>query len=608
MLKDVIKTFEKEYKKRGEEYITDAHIPTDGEYIIVLPKDGGFEILDTIHIKQDKKTREIERTSPHFDFVQQADYMSRYLESNKAISDKNIHSNNYLTFFVKKENLHNGKINYKVISDYYEVFKNPFKKYNKPQQKEAYENIEAKNGKSDIDEIGRIEEWIKSNIYTISTGNDKSYLKIFFKYDINKYRKESEKYILTNIYNSADYNTIINDEIFGLPNDNMGLNSKKPYLENKSRKSKIPYFLSQDEVLMQKKFFDYLMNQATAGKTNIYTNDEKIIPKTNDELIESDFKGYFLRVKKGMEVEILDFDTIGLYSCNIRPFDLMNVIRLEKSKLEYKKTYKLDDLKNIINEVFFSRFLTSNYFTEPKDIKIYDPALKRNLLLARTTLFAWFYKGVDNNVWKILKQISLDLIKGSINKGYLTKASEQFNLSFSLKNYFEEGEDMPDVLVDIKNTLREKIGKDTKENKDNKENKGNRDNKEDTGSIESDKEYYFAVGQLSSYFISLSKSKTKPHSLANPIFNAKTDARIKEELKKLFKKYNYTIYSNKKFNNLYAMVASYEPEGRVMDDLIIAGYLHSNLVYETSDNTDKTAKDKKEENTNNENKGDKDYE
>lgn len=98
MLKDVIKTFEKEYQKYGENYITDAYIPADGEYVIVDPRDTGFKILDIVEIKQDKKTKRIETTSPYFEFIQQADYMSRYLESNKAISDKNIHSNNYLTF------------------------------------------------------------------------------------------------------------------------------------------------------------------------------------------------------------------------------------------------------------------------------------------------------------------------------------------------------------------------------------------------------------------------------------------------------------------------------------------------------------------------------
>ncbi|WP_242851159.1 hypothetical protein [Clostridium novyi] len=35
-----------------------------------------------------------------------------------------------------------------------------------------------------------------------------------------------------------------------------------------------------------------------------------------------------------------------------------------------------------------------------------------------------------------------------------------------------------------------------------------------------------------------------------------------------------------------SMVGSYEPKGKVKDDLIIAGYLHSNLIFEKSENHD----------------------
>lgn len=566
MLSDVIKTFEKEYEKKGDNYITDSYIPVDGEYIIVEPSKGEFKILDRVNIKIDKKTKEIDTTNQYFDFICKADYMSKLIDMNKPIDSKKIiHSNNYLSFFVKKENINNGKLTNEIIEEYYNILKSPLIKYSKPKAKKLYEEIEKKHGKSDEKRIEKIEGWIKTNIYNLvdKDSKDKSYLKIFFKYDLEEYRKESEKYILTNIYNSNDFNTTINEQIYGLPNDNMGLNSKKPYLENKSRKIKVPYLLSQEEVLIQKKFFDYLMNQVSVGKTNIYINENGIKTFTNDKMLDEDFCGYYLRIKKGKEVEIHDFDTIGIYKIKIKPLNLVNVLQSEKSRVQYTSVNTLEGLKNVINEVFFSKFLTTNYFTEAKDLNINNSSLKRNLLISRAALFTWFYKGNRSNVWKILKQSSLDLIKGSINNGYLPKASEQFNLRCSLKNYFEGGDNMADILMNVKNSLREKISQ------------------EDTAVIENDKEYYFAVGQLANYFISLSKGKNKVHSLANPIINAKSDTRIKDELRKMYKKYNYTINTgNRKFKNLFAMVSSYQPEKKFEEDLIIAGYLHSNLIYE----------------------------
>lgn len=568
VLSDIIKIFEKQYKMHGDKVITDSYIPADGEYVIVQPYGDEFNILDKAIIKMDKKTREVDRTVSHFEFICRADYMSKYLDSNKALSDKNIHSNNYMTFFVKKENVHNGKITDEIIKKYYDTLRNPLIKYSKPKAKKLYEEIEKKYGKADSRRIDKIEEWVKNNIYKLveKDSKDKSYLKIFFKYDWDEYTKESEKYILTNIYNSNDYNITLNGQIYGLPNDNMGLNSKKPYLENKSRKIKVPYLLCKEEVLMQKKFFDYLMNQVSAGKTNVYIDDKEIKVFNNEEMLQDNFSGYYLRIKKGKEVEIHDFDTIGIYKARIRPLKLVNVLNVEKSKLEYTSINKLESLKNVINEVFFSKFLTSNYFTDAKDLNINDNSLKRNLLLARTALFTWFYKWNDSNARKILNRSSLDLIKGNIYNGYLLKASDQFNLRCALKNYFEGGDNMADVLKDLKDLLRKKI------------------NQEGTSFIESDREYYFAVGQLTSYFISLSKSKNKVHSLANPVINAKTDERIKGELRKLYKKYNYIINTgNRKFRNLYSMVVSYIPEDKVEEDLIIAGYLHSNLIYEKTD-------------------------
>ncbi|WP_392486912.1 type I-B CRISPR-associated protein Cas8b/Csh1 [Haloimpatiens sp. FM7315] len=578
MLEDVIKTFEKQYKKYGDKLITDSYTPVDGEYVIVDPFNG-FNIIDRENIKMDKKTREIDRSIDYFDFICEADYMSKYLDSNKALSDKNIHSNNYMSFFVKKENVHNGKITNEKIAKYYDILRNPVKKYSKPNAKKLYEEIEKKYGKADEERIDKIQEWIINNLYNLveKDSKDKSHLKILFKYNLEDYKKESEKYIIPNIYNSNDYNITTNSGIYGLPNDNMGLNAKKPYLENKSRKVKVPYLLTKEKVLMQKKFFDFLMNQVSIGKTNIYINDDEIFTLKNDEMPKDDFQGYYLRIKKGKEVEIHDFDTIGNYSQNIRQFKLKNALELEKSKIEYRTINKLSTMKDIINEVFFSKFLTSNYFTESKDMNINDSILKKNILLARNTLFSWFYKGNKNNVWKILNGCSLDLIKGNISNGYLFKSSDQFNLRCSLKNYFEGGDNMADILKGIKESLRAKL------------------NEKDTPSIESDSEYYFSVGQLTSYFISLSKGKNKVHSLANPIINAKTDMRIKDELKKLYKKYNYTIKTgNIKFKNLYCMIASYVPQGKIQEDIVIAGYLNSSLIYEKKENEDNNVN--KEEN------------
>ena len=107
------------------------------------------------------------------------------------------------------------------------------------------------------------------------------------------------------------------------------------------------------------------------------------------------------------------------------------------------------------------------------------------------------------------------------------------------------------------------------------------------------------MGQLASYFLSLSKAKIKRHSLSNSILNAKSDVKIKSELHKLFFKYNNETQNNRRFNNLYAMINGYYPKGNVDMDSLIRGYLYSSLIYEKSNKKNDADKS---ENINSENK------
>ncbi|OOB75084.1 type I-B CRISPR-associated protein Cas8b/Csh1 [Clostridium haemolyticum] len=586
MLNQAIKYLLSNYKEDEiDKFISKNYIPDDGDYIVIEETQDGFNKIECIPIKQNKKTKQLEDTTEfiNFDFICKADYLSVVKDTNKSIEKKKlIHSNNYLSFFVRKNSISDGKLTNEIIHNYYEGLRNPQDKHKKYKKKlMMYEDAEKEFGKVNEERLNKIEEWIINNIYNLvpKDSKEKTYLKIFFKYDLSEYEKESKKYLIPNIYNSTDFNISINDTLYGLPNNNMGLNSKKPYLENKTRKTTVPFLISLKEVLIQKKLFDFLMNMATTGRVNIYLNEKEIIALSNKESLKNNFQGAYIRIKKGKELEILDFDIIENYKVKLKqPMKVKNILQINYEKLSrkspdyYHEITLVESLKIFINEILFSKFLDSNYFTEAKDLSINNSNLKMNLLLSRNILFNWFFKGNQQGVWEVLNKTSLSLIKGSINNGYMIRASEQFNLRCALKEYFKGDEkSMADVLKEVKDSLRKKI---------------NIKFDEATSSIENDDEYYFAVGQLAGYFISLNKSKNKPHSLANPVINARNDKRIKDELIKLYKKYNYAIpYTKGRFENLMAIVKSYEPKEKVKDDLIIAGYLHSNLIFEKTEDS-----------------------
>ena len=97
MNKDLIDIFNVQYNAKGEKLITDNYTLADGTYIMVNT-DGNIKYQKEF----DKKVSQI----IEFEEFITRDYLSKYLESNKSIEkSKLIHSNNYMSFFIKKETL-----------------------------------------------------------------------------------------------------------------------------------------------------------------------------------------------------------------------------------------------------------------------------------------------------------------------------------------------------------------------------------------------------------------------------------------------------------------------------------------------------------------------
>ena len=587
MLTECIEVFAKDLKQKGMGIILDNYVPADGTYIIVN-KEGNVE--SCTDIKFNKKDGKLEYTSLYDVFQKLCfyDYASKLITMNKPMDSKKvIHSNNYLSFFVKKDSLNNGKLNDDIIDNYFNTLKDPLNvKYKK--SKEAtriYQEFVNQNGEVDNEFLERNRTWIKQHIFHLNTLieadlSKKDYLKIFFEADKQDFERESKRYILPNIYNKNDYNLEIEGKIYGLPNDNLSMNDKKPYTASKTRKISTPYLIDGEEVLLQKNFFDYLMNEAAKTKYNVYIDTQKNIIKTlkdKDENLPEIKSGYYLRIKKGTEVEILAQDNITNYHNTLEPFfefkDILNIDYATNEK--YAGSYKIIETRSgigaLINQIFFSKYLQSNYFTEASDIKnIYDRKLLQMILLYRNTIFDWVYKGIDNNFSKSIDKFALILIKANVLSGFNEKAICQFNLWWSLNKYLgdKEKSNMGDIVTSLRTSLREQII----------------DNKTDV-KFANDREYFYGVGQLMYYLISLSKAKDKTQSLLNPIINVKNTQILKDRILNLYKKYNYDIKNDgSRFNKLLTMILGYTPDNhKIQEDMIILGFVDNSIIYAKDD-------------------------
>ena len=603
MFEECLDVFKRELEDDNN-LILDEYIPADGSYIIV---DAEGKIKNYQDIKLDKKKRgtsEAVVKGSYFKEICFYDYHSKLISMNKPVDSKKvIHSNNYLAFAVKKESI-TSKLTETIIDNYYDTLKNPLeKKYKKSKEaSKIYQKFEEEYAPVNIKILEKCRSWIKQHIFSIDKLvqidlGKKDYLKIFFEVfevgeeDNKKNRElfiqEDNRYIFPNIYNSNDYNVEVEGKIQGIPDNNMGMNAKKPFLAIKTRKTPAGYLVDEKKAILQKQFFEYLMNLASSGKNNVYIDTKNYrIKAYSDQDERDDFdemaSGYYLRIQKGKELEIQVQDNLVDYQnrlkLNFEYIKFINIDRKEDKLPEFAKRYRIyykrTNVGNLINEIFFSKCLRTNYFMDISAINVKDSTLKQNIIMYRNAIFDWVYKGIDNNFSIVEEKFALSLIKNSIQSDdkYKLRAKSQLNLHWSLKDYFfktkgkQGGNTMVDTAIKVRENVKEKVL-----------------SKNEVTMPSNDEEYYYAVGQLLSYLIFKSRAGKKMQSMVNPVLNAKRDNVIKMRLFQLYKKYNYDIsIYNYHMKNLYAMILGYKPKNKVNQEMILFGYLDENILLKSN--------------------------
>lgn len=576
MLKDILEIFESEYNKKGDSLILDEYVLDDGRYILV-DIDADFKIVFNGDIKYDKKSKSYDQDSELIKKLKFYNYNSKLISMNKPIDpNKAIHSNNYLSFFVKREKFNDtndGKqLTDKKINDYYDILANPMKKYSgKKKAIELYESYEDENGKVDEEKVENIRKWVLANIYDLGKAyTGKKYVKVFFKASDEEFTREGNRYKTPNIYNVTDYNTRVGDKLYGLPGNNMGLNDKKEYLKQKTRKSVAPNLLDSKDVLMQEKLFDYLVTFPMKKYYHVYVSESKGFEyKESGELPSTGFTGYYLNVakgKSGADIKFVD-NFIGFRDKINGELKYKEVVENKFEKGQDYGTYcDKKNLLSLIDEVYFSKYLKNNMTGDVADITGIDSDLKYMLSSYKDGIYNWIYKDVKLGIPDMIDRMSTIAMRNAAKNSYFGLMKKQFNLRCAFINYFNGGKHMADIVNEMKNEFFNKVIA------------------RETQSIASDEEYAFAVGQLVHYLLSLSKAQKKPFDQINMYTCAKKDKIIKENIRKLYRKYNYDSEAiGFRVNNMYAMILSYEPS-KIDADMMLAGFLHSSVVYISNKN------------------------
>lgn len=575
MIQESLEVFEKIFEKEGIDLVLDNYVPKNGTYIFVDLDTG--EIKDTIKIqKTNEESNDYNLDEKNFfiNNLKKLDYYCDLLDMNKPIDAKKvIHSNQIYGIFVKK-NVIKSKLTEKIISDFTNRIKNPLLKYKNKKAKELYLSIEKELNELDINDVEFIYNWLLNNIYTLDDNekvnldyNEKDYLKIFFiNYDdmektFSKFENEYKRYVLPNIFNSNDYNEICNGEVYGTSNYCYGLNAKKPYLQNKSRKKRAAYYISINEALLQKNFYDYLLENAKNKKYLVYFSDydiKAINYKDIDQIPEKDYK-YLLRIAYSKNIDIKGFDIISKNKSD-RNLKFINYFEINYDKFDKESTvqygnYEDSKIIQLIDSILFGKKLIYSYYNNDNELDIKEGEIKRLIVKYRDSLYRFIYLNDDSYLIKIIHDLYIDSVKISFKLGNEFRAKEKFNLGLSLEKDFG-GVDNMAIINEAKNSYT------------------NHYHSNDDWIFASDDEYYYGIGQILSYINRLRNTKDKNLSFINNICSSKDNKIIKKRVFNYINKYAFNInINNYKLDQLIHNILIYEPQEEVNSMIIMAGFL-----------------------------------
>ena len=562
MIDEALEVFRKIYDKEGEEFVVSKHIPKDGTYILVNKKSG--KIIETLNISYDKKSKKINgELNQYYGYFRAFDYYSNLVDMNKPMDPKKtIHSNQIYSFFIKKDTIRENKLTKAIIEGYKKNLLNPEEKYNSKEAKELYKNIAEKLSKIEKDIVEDIFLWIEDNVNEnlLDNDNKKDYLKIFFVEDnldksLELFRNEHKRYLIPNIFNSNDYNKRIGETIYGLSNNNMGLNAKKAFLENKTRRISTPYLVNTDEILLQYAFYNYLLPEVKQGNYFIYFLENEIIPKTYKEGCPNGAK-YLLNASYSKDVDIKNFNVISKNNDEEIIINFKEILHQKKKdtdEIEYGNLNR-EKMMNNINKIFFYNSLLGNFLLNDGDLDIKDIEVKKLLMKYRNSFYKWFYLNDEAEVKKNIRKIYLDAVMVAIGNGHFFKASQQLDFGFCLEKYFYGKSELMEEIMNVKEVFL------------------NHTLSEEEWEFSNDEEYFFAVGQILAYINYMRNSKAKSLNFIKQLTFVKNIDVLKEKIKKIVISYSHIFETkNKKINRTISNISLYQPK-EIRIDILLAGF------------------------------------
>ena len=496
MIENLIDVFRRRYNTLGDEMLLDDYELSEGIYILY-----NFNVptkpLTIFEVDKKKDKEKSWKNDEFYKHITIFDYYSPILESNKAIADKKLHSNQIYAFRAKTQNLKleilKDKIDkfYDVLENYEDSLKNDKVKL------QLYQNLKADEKFLDNDDIIKIKKILEKEVYKYYDEKEKT-IKIFFVPNNLKtedeilesytnFKNGAKRYLVPNIFVKTDCCIIEKGEVLGVPNSWYTANDSKPSLMNNGKVNKLPILLTVDEVITRDKLRNYLLKELKVGKKYIYFSQVDIFP--SKELL-IDTKNYNYLIQLGMVNGSPVFEKINFLRKKEMKFNLDEIVDFTDFEKKYDN-FKIGEvdlkfLKNELNFHFFGNRLDT-YFA---NAEVKNDNLKNFTIKYKNHLYNWFFLG-GLEIASVVKRMYMDRFKiALINKEKKYRIKQILNIGLNLENYFNKIN-----YKEKKMELKQKLIDNLAQKKE--------------WEIQSDEEFSFNLGQLLYYLNTKTRGKDR---------------------------------------------------------------------------------------------------
>ncbi|WP_151088526.1 hypothetical protein [Hymenobacter baengnokdamensis] len=595
--------------------LEDYVLPVEGLHLLVELPENQAVVIKIDVFRSPKKKGQLPDLSP----LLQQEILPRamhieYVDSNKAIADKKIHSASPYAFKLKKQ----------VLLD--KAWMADFPAHVARYFREALKKCRADHTPQQRAQVAAFEQFCQHLPEYLAELPDYEKLKpadyvvvYATAFSAAEFQALNQNYQADSLFNKNDYNVKGADQqTYGLSNFYNGDNSKKPYLQHQTASFSIGSRISQADAQALHLFNQLRRNGAfSTNPLPVFIDQQELnllqvstvrqegarpagfheLMRTLCEQRPQDVGNYYLFYILGGDIRDVDYVSAFRYelAATIQPLfveekvqRLTNIFALEKALLQPLFSNQLvKKVGSKGNEQYFYQYFED--FKQKKkpgkiDIKKQDepisPVLMDAIMRYRGAWYDYIYKSrrqaVTSEMFhRLVRELLLDDLRHDEWDASQRRHTQELNIRqklnrwFSLWDFFSPSTQIPTDMPNQIEGLRERIRTVA--------------NAPTAPYVATDPEFGFAAGQVIYFLFSKSQADNPSHGLLEPFLQKSDVNEFRKAIANAFNAYKHEIgFGQGRFEKLCADVMEYDYAGNIKDLMphILAGYFSKSLIYE----------------------------